>query len=345
MWLVGHWNLSWSWALWTRRMSHEHVWWIEAWCWGITRCGMGEGWRWDIKMTGTIWKVQMQTSYWPGRNAIESLRRKIRPSEDLGMKCFSVNLQKFDSQMICSKSFPFEHIFQVFPCFWWKARSKASKVNLFGIPRPRSVHAMLEFIGWKIIGVWKPWMEAPGWMVNDFNQDGAMMPRCPKVGWNGRNGWKTPGFLVISQKFHVERWPLTHETIHDAYPEPHQNPPSKKFGKQQVTPFLSNWSPKGPNKKPADFLWNLEKSTKISQTTQLSSTLYSERLSIFRFREERANWYKVRSKNIHPRNLTNRYQKWWYRYQTCISFQICLFWVSILNFGRGICNKIWRFEH
>lgn len=184
MWLVGHWNLSWSWALWTRRMSHEHVWWIEAWCWGITRCGMGEGWRWDIKMTGTIWKVQMQTSYWPGRNAIESLRRKIRPSEDLGMKCFSVNLQKFDSQMICSKSFPFEHIFQVFPCFWWKARSKASKVNLFGIPRPRSVHAMLEFIGWKIIGVWKPWMEAPGWMVNDFNQDGAMMPRCPKVGRN-----------------------------------------------------------------------------------------------------------------------------------------------------------------
>ena len=86
-------------------------------------------------------------------------------------------------------------------------------------------------------------------------------------------------------------------------------------------------------------MWNVEKSTKISQTTQFSSTLYSERFSIFRFREETANWYKVRSKNIHPWNLTNRYQKWWYRYQTCISFQIWLFWVSILNFGRGMLIK------
>ena len=118
---------------------------------------------------------------------------------------------------------------------------------------------------------------------------------------------------------------------------PTRTPPQKSLGSNKSHLFYPIGP--GPNKKPAHFLWNLEKSTKISQTTQLSSTLYSERLSIFRFREERANWYKVRSKNIHPRNLTNRYQKWWYRYQTCISFQICLFWVSILNFGRGMLIK------
>lgn len=221
MWLVGHWNLSWSWALWTRRMSHEHVWWIEAWSWGITRCGMGEGWRWDIKMTGTIWKVQMQTSYWPGRNAIESLRRKIRPSEDLGIWAWSALVSTCRS--LIRKWFAANH----------SHLNTFSKFSHAFDGKPGAKRAKWTYLASLALALCTP--------CSSLSDEKSLV--CGSLGWKHLVEWSTTSTRMgpwcqdaqklvemISDNFHVERWPLTHETIHDAYPEPPPEPPQKKFG-------------------------------------------------------------------------------------------------------------------
>jgi len=66
---------------------------------------------------------------------LKVLEGKLRPSENLGMKCFSVNLPKFDSQMTCSKSFPFKS-FASFPMLLMESQEQSEQSEPIWHPSP-----------------------------------------------------------------------------------------------------------------------------------------------------------------------------------------------------------------
>ena len=174
----------------------------------------------------------------------------------MGMKCFGDNLQKCSPSPSHSNTFSkFSHAFEsqeqsegFCEAIWHPSPSLCA--------RHARVYRMKDH--WCVEALdGSTWLNGqrlqPGW--------GHAIPES----WLEWSEWfMTPGF----QKFHVERWPLTHETIHDSYPEPHQNHPKKVWNITNHT-FSIQLVPQGPNKKPAVFLFEKKTPKSLKQLNSL----------------------------------------------------------------------------